>query len=375
MGAMRVASLLTAVALAGCSSSSAPSESPVEDACAALPAGKLGSAGLSEALEEALTLGFDGARAPGLVVHVVVPGQGSWFGARGVADVPSDEPLSTAARFRVGSITKTFTSAAVLQLVEEGAWTLDDPVDDYVPGWDFGPEVTLERLLNHTSGIYNYTDDPGFLVDTQRDVEPEEVVDFALAHGDLFPPGTAYTYSNTGYYLLGLALESVEGKPFEQVIRDRLIAPRDLSSLYLEQYEAGACPPTQGHVGFGTPITEGFSMTWAWAAGGLVGDVTDLCRWADALVMGDVLEPGTLAQMMTESEHSAEPNRYALGLAFEERGGRLAVGHTGSTMGFNGELFIDPNSGLCIAAQTNDFFGEPSAVAVPLWEALAGAGY
>jgi D-alanyl-D-alanine carboxypeptidase len=364
-----------AAALAGCGGDDSSPPDPPVDPCAVAPRSTLDDGELVEALDAALDEGVNGTKAPGVVAHVVVPDRGGWYGARGVVDATDGEvPLAANAVFRVGSITKTFTAAAVLQLVEEGALGLDDPIDDHVPGWDFGPEVTLERLLNHTSGIYNYTDDPGFLVGAQTDVTPQEVIDFALSHGDLFEPGTDYTYSNTGYYLLGLALEAADDRPFDAVLRNRLLEPSDLSSLFMEQYEPGACPTTQGHVGFGTKLTEGFSMTWAWAAGGLVGDVTDLCRWADALISGDVVADATRAQMMEASELSPTTEPYGLGLAWRRAAGRDVVGHTGSTMGFNGELFIDPDSGICVAVQTNDFFGEPEAVSSRLWDAVAAAG-
>jgi len=366
--------VLVLVAACGGGESEPPGPDGAEDPCEVVPASTLDDAALVQSLEQALATGFDGASAPGVAAHVVVPGAGTWFGARGVVDVPKETPITPSAVFRIGSITKTFTASAIFQLVEEGKLALDDPIDDHVPGWDFGPEVTIERLLEHTSGIYNYTDDPGFLVGATEDVTPEEVIDFAVSHGPLFEPGTDYTYSNTGYFLLGLAIEAIEGKPYEVVVRERFLDPLDLASLYMEQYEPGRCPVTQGHVGFGTPITEGFSMTWAWAAGGLVGDVDDLCRWVDALLFGGVLEPATLEAMKTEGAHSAPPHRYSKGLMWRTDGGHDVVGHTGSTMGFNGELFIDPSTGVCVAVQTNDFFGASEPVSGPLWDALTASG-
>lgn len=363
-----VASLLAGMGCGGAEPD--PTPAPPSDPCEAVPESSLSDALLAASLDGALTEGFDAAAAPGVAAHVVVPTLGGWFGAQGLGDVPSENPIDASAVFRIGSITKTFTAAAVLQLVEEGKLALDDPIDHHVPGWAFGPEVTIERLLNHTSGIYNYTDDPGFLTDTMQDVTPEEVVDFALDHGDLFEPGTDYTYSNTGYYLLGLAIEAVEERPYHEVLRQRFLEPHGLTSLYMEQYEEG-CPVTQGHVGFGTPITEGFSMTWAWAAGGLVGNVADLCRWADRLLFGGVLRDDTLALMMAPSAFAS----YGLGLQWRGHGDRDVAGHTGSTMGFNGELFVDPETGVCVAVQTNDFFGASEPVSDRLWDAVTASGH
>ena len=371
-----VASLVTSFGCGGEQTDPERTPDPPADPCETPFESTFSDDALAQSFEAALVEGFNLASAPGVAAHVVVPGVGSWFSAHGVQDVPEEIPILSSAVFRVGSITKTFTAAAILQLVEEGRIGLDDPVDDHVSGWDFGPEVTIERLLGHTSGIYNFTDDPGFLTGTTEDVTPEEVIEFALSHGDLFEPGTDYTYSNTGYYLLGLAIEAVEGKPYHQVLRDRFIDPLELTSLYMEQYEPEVCPVTQGHVAAGTPITEGFSMTWAWAAGGMVGDVADLCRWADHLIFGDVLESGTLDMMMTEGAQSvAAGSRYSLGLQWRVQGGHDVTGHTGSTMGFNGELFVDPATGVCVAVQTNDFFGLSEPISERIWDALSAAGH
>jgi len=214
-------------------------------------------------LDQLLAQLADESGAPGVAAMVTLPNGQHWFSAAGLANVNTDEPLGPSARFRIGSITKMFTSAAVLLLMEEGKWSLSDPVDDWVAGWDFGPEVTLERLLNHTTGIYNYTDDPAFIVEMHDEVSPQDVIDFALQHAPVHAPGAGYSYSNTGYYLLGLALEAVTDKSFEAIVRERLIEPATLTATYMEQYESGDCPAVQGHLAGATAITEGFSMSWA----------------------------------------------------------------------------------------------------------------
>jgi D-alanyl-D-alanine carboxypeptidase len=329
---------------------------------------------LAAQLDATLAERFEGVAAPGVAVAVVLPGGAGWYGAAGIASVYSDAPLGPSARFRVGSITKTFVAAAALQLAEEGTWNLSDPLDDWVPDWQLGPEVTLERLLSHTAGIYNFTDDGAFLAHAYEDVPPETVIDFALEHDPVGDPGTVYSYSNTDYFLLGLAIEAATGKALEVVLRERLIAPAGLSATYLEHYETSECPIVQGHVAGGTNVTEGFSATWAWAAGGLVSHTGDLCSWAEQLVRGEVLDASSRALMQTVTPLSAAIDPYGLGLMLPVRGGRALAGHTGSTMGFNGELFIDPQSGTCVAVQSNDFVGEPSAVALPIWDVLAAAG-
>ncbi len=331
-------------------------------------------AALAAQLDAVLDATLEDAHAPGVAATVVIPGVGAWYGAAGYANGITEEPMNAGARFRIGSITKTFTAAAMLQEVEAGRASLDDPIDKFAPGWSFGPDVTIARVMSHTAGVYNYTDDPVFLSKALVYTPPEQIVDFAVGHGPVAPPGTLYSYSNTDYFLIGLALEKIEGRSYESIIRDRLIDPIGLPDTYFEQVEDGHCAPVKGHVN-GSLAPEDFSMSWAWAAGGLVSSVRDLCVWADHLTRGAVLDDATRARMRQFDPLSKDSDRYGLGIRWLTRGGRDVLGHTGSTMGFNGELWIDPDSGVCVAAQTNDFLGVHKAVGEPLWDTLQGAGY
>lgn len=365
----------------GCGSDSqgAPGEASdptTEDACRALPTTTADfPSDLGVSVQQAMDDSLEEVYAPGFATSVIVPGVGAWYGASGLAHKLSGESMTSAAGFRIGSITKTFTAAAVLQLAEEGKWSLSDPVTDYVGTWDFPAEVTLERLLNHTSGIFNYTDDGAFLKMAMSASAPEEVVDFALEHDWTDEPGVAYSYSNTGFFVLGLALEAVEGKPYEQIVRDRFLVPHGLERTYMEQYEDGHCAIVEGHIANGPTAEVEFSMSWAWAAGGLVSTVEDLCVWAELLVRGDVLNETSRELMRTPGTVSKGTSRYGLGLGWQKRGGRDTLGHTGSTMGFNGELRIDPDTGVCVAVQTNDFLGDHAPAAIAVWDVLAATGH
>jgi D-alanyl-D-alanine carboxypeptidase len=365
------ARLLLLSSLSACSSDESASE-PALDACRGGPATSAGfPVSLAHELDALLEQHLFDTRAPGVAAAVVLPGQGRWYGAAGLADAHEQRPVSTGDIFRIGSITKTFTAAAVLQLAAEGKLDLSDPVDQHVPGFDFSHEVTLERLLGHTAGIYNYTDDPSFLAASREPASPEQVIAFALEHGQVFDPGTRYGYSNTGYYLLGLVLERVEGKPYHQLIRERLLEPAGLLDTHLDGYEDDHCPLVTGHLIGASEGSFDFSMTWAWAAGALASPVEELCVWADALFRGAVLEDAWRDKMLTPSPQSESAGRaYGLGAHIAERGGRRVVGHTGSTMGFTATLFIDPETGTCVAVETNDFFGKYELIEGPIWSAL-----
>ncbi len=275
-------------------------------------------------------------------------------------------------RFRVGSITKTFTATVLLQLVQEGRLSLSDPISDHVPGFDLDPGVTVERLLSHTSGVFNYTDDPGFLIDAQVDAEPRDIISFALENEAYFAPGQGYTYSNTGFFLLALAMEAVTGQSYHDLVRTRLLGPYRLDDTWLDGVESHEPPLVDGHV-LGTDVGEvGFSMSWAWASGGMASNIQDICDWLHRLYLGDVLGTAMRDRMRTPMVLlDGQTTTYGFGTALAQRGGWEVVGHTGSTMGFRGEAFIQLDTGICVAVLSNDFFGEQDALAHPLWAAIA----
>ncbi len=348
-----------------------PDVGPPPDPCRIEPPPPV-DAPLADALSAALEDTYIDASAPGVAAAVTLADGRGWVGAVGREDARADDPLRPWARFRVASITKTFVASAVMLRAERGLWSLDDPVDDWVPGFDLGPGVTLERLLNHTAGVYNYSDDASFILRRTERLTPTEVIEFALSHDSMLAPGEAYLYSNTGYFLLGMALEALDDRPLAAILRDDLIEPVGLSHTWLDQFEAppSGCDIAQGHIGSDAALTDGYSAGWSWAAGGLDAPPTDLCRWARALLGGAVLPPPVVDRMSTPSPQSlADPDRepYGLGLRHAVRGGRAVIGHTGSTMGFRGELFFDRATGTCVAVQTNDFFGRQIPVAEALW--------
>ena len=123
----------------------------------------------------------------------------------------------------------------------EGVLSLDDAVDTHLPQYDFGPKLTVRSCLNHTSGLFNYTDDPLFLERVREELSPEQVVAFALEHPPVFEPGQGWSYSNTNYYLLALVAQKVTGENWAHLVRQRLLIPRDLPRTWME--------PEGSHVG------------------------------------------------------------------------------------------------------------------------------
>lgn len=322
---------------------------------------------VGRALQSLLDENLPDAVAPGASMRVVIPGVGAWAGATGLAQLEPETPVVPADRFRVGSITKTFVSAAILLLVDQGVVQLDDHLVDWVDGFEVDADVTLEMLLNHTSGVFNFTDDTGFLSLAAEESAPEAVIDWALGHGDEFAPGTSWKYSNTNYFLLGLVIEEATGDPLHVTLRDLLLDPRALEDTFLQPQELVQGGMVDGHSA-GIESTDVLHASWAWAAGGMVSSGYDLCDWAADLFAGDVLPPALRDRMLEPATYGdGVPASYGLGVAFSSRGGHSVIGHTGGTNGFDAEMFYHPETGVCVTILTNDFFGRSPEIGNPVW--------
>ena len=217
--------LLTAAALA--CSSCGTQESEPETVFSLSPE-------LQQELEEILDDVMSENGIPGAVIGVWVPGEGSWVEAKGLADVQTGEAMDTADKVRIGSITKTFNATVILQLVDEGRIGLDDPLRDYAPEVPGSEEITVRMLLDHTSGLFDYTSDEDFqeAVDAEplRKWQPQELVDFAISHEPYFAPGEEWHYSNTNYILLGMIVEEVTGNLVGDEMRTRIYERLGLSN-------------------------------------------------------------------------------------------------------------------------------------------------
>lgn len=334
-------------------------------------------AAVAASLQVVLDEHFVGVKAAAVAIGVRLPDGSWWEGVAGEACYDPATSVMTGDRFRLGSITKTWVAAAVLQLVDEGRVRLDDPIGDYVVGFGLDPEVTISRCLSHTTGIFDLTDDVFSVeADFTEPIAPGEIVRQSLAHEAVFAPGAGYSYSNTNYFLLGMLIEAVTDEPIARVFRERMIDPLGLTDTYLEDAEPAPDVPVPHICGnFGTiDVTYVLDMSWTWAAGAMVSSTGDMCRWADALWRGDVLPPALRTAMMTPTVlPDGSTVGYGFGTKIRTRGGVTVVGHNGQTLGFQSELYIDPLSGLCVAVLANDFSADPEAVGVPAWDLLVPA--
>jgi D-alanyl-D-alanine carboxypeptidase len=272
---------------------------------------------LRAALDELVAAG-----APGAVV-LVRDGDRTVRLARGLADRTRNAPMRATDRFRVGSVTKTFVSAVVLQLVAEGRLSLDDTVERWLPGLvPNGQRIIVRQLLSHTSGLYDYTQDPSVLKPYLRGHlrvvrAPRTLVARAIAHPPLFAPGAEWSYSNTGYVLLGLILEAAGGDSLGAQLQQRIFTPLGLRRTTFDTSPRINGRHAHGYFALGKPPLRDvtvFSPSFAWAAGAIVSTADDLARFYRALLQGRLLRPDLLDAMKTTVAMGPPGESYGLGL-------------------------------------------------------------
>ncbi|KOG41418.1 serine hydrolase domain-containing protein [Streptomyces decoyicus] len=287
----------------------------------------------------------------------------------GVADLRTGAKVPADGQVRAGSNTKTFTATVVLQLVGEGKVALDAPIEEYLPhlvrgeGID-GRRITVRQLLQHTSGLPNYTDFTGDLVGKERHtyVQPRALLDLALAHKARFAPGADWEYSNTNYLLAGLLIEKVTGRPLAEQITHRVIDRIGLRHTYFpgvgEEGIREAHPEGYYATKPGAPLKNITEMdpSWAWAAGQVVSTPGDLSRFFSALSAGKLLEPAQLAQMRTTVPAGLWPGaRYGLGVVSTPLScGGLMWGHGGDIPGYNTRTGVTDDGRAVTIAATAD---------------------
>ena len=348
-------------------------------ALAAAPAQAGGHDATRRAMEAAVDAGVPGVTATGK------DGHGTWSATAGVGNLKTGKPRSVDDRYRVGSITKTFVATVLLQLAAEGRLSLDDSVEKWLPGLvrgngHDGSRITLRRLLNHTSGIFNYTADEGFgrtyflkdgffehRYDTRK---PEELVALAMTHKPDFEPGTSWNYSNTNFVLAGMVIEKVTGRPYGEVVRRRIIDPLHLTATSVPGTRVTVPGPSSRAYSKLALTTTGptydvtkLNASIAHASGEMISNSADLNRFYTALLRGRLLPREQLAEMTTTVPVD-EVNSYGLGLMKTELTCGVTVwGHGGGIHGSISEAITTKDGRKSLAFNLNgDWSGDTGAV-------------
>ncbi len=329
------------------------------------------------AIEAALNRSFGETKAPGVVVGIWMPGEGSYVGARGLADLDTRQPMRTDDYFRVGSITKTFTATALLILADEKKLSLDDPVSKYETWVPNGDHITLRMLANMTSGLHSYTEVDAWVDTAFADIGrvwKRELVDVGIGQPPDFPPGKGWHYSNTNYVLLGMILEQVTGKKIAQVFAEKIFRPLDLahtvwpsSSAMPAPYAHGITVQTLDHK---QADATNRNPSFAFTAGALISTLADLRAWVVSYTTGSLISPAMQRERLTWVTMPPMTPEHAYGIGIAINHGWL--GHTGELPGYNCAAHYLPSKKAVIVVMVNSDIPVGKAAPAPtIFKALA----
>lgn len=315
---------------------------------------------------------------PGAVGISVAVARGSEFvysKAHGFADLEFAVGADEATMFRIGSVTKQFTAAAILKLAERGKLSVDDPLTRFLPEYPtHGHELTLRHLLTHTGGVPNYTDlGPKWAVNMARELPDEELVALWKDLPPDFAPGEKWSYSNSGYYLLGMVVAKVSGRSYADFVRENLFEPLGLARTRYDSNEEVLPNRAQGYAFEDGKFTNDglIGMSQPGAAGALISTAGDLVRWQQALVSGRVVKPESYEEMtLPFLLASGRETSYGMGLQLDQRAGQRCIWHGGGINGFNSVLMYFPEAQLHVAVISNSERLRADALGLALAEEL-----
>ncbi|KFN02209.1 serine hydrolase domain-containing protein [Bacillus clarus] len=298
---------------------------------------------VKQAMRDTLHLGF-----PGILVKTSEGGK-TWSYATGIADLRTKKPMKTNFRFRIGSVTKTFTATVVLQLAGENRLNLDDSIEKWLPGVIQGngydaKQITIRQILNHTSGIAEYSrSKEADFTDTKKLFTADELVKIGISMPPDFAPGKGWSYSNTGYVLLGILIEKVTGNSYAEEIENRIIEPLELENTFLPG-NSSVIPGTKHARGYLQPdgaselkdVTY-FNPSIGSSAGEMISTADDLNKFFSSLLDSKLLKKQQLKEMLTTvpTGRADIGDGYGLGIYETKLPNGVSIwGHSGGIPGF-----------------------------------------
>lgn len=332
--------------------------------------GNIAKAQLSDAFQDRLSYVMDSVctkfRIKGVSAAVLVPDAGTWKGVYGKSN--ANQAITTDMMFGIGSNTKTYISTLMLKFQEEGSVDIDDTIGNWIKNYpNISGKITIRQLLNHTSGIYSYTENPAWddsiFANFQRIWKPEEML--KLVSAPKFQAGKSWDYSNTNYLLAGLIIEKITQKPLNIALRDKILAPNGLNNTFLFPVETFSAPmPDAWTYVFNWKESmkdlseiQGYShnsfFSAAWAAGGLMTTAEDNVIFWQKLLSGEIINANSLNELK-KSIALTTTISYGLGIFRYKNFNRSTIySHGGTGMGFINENLTDSATGITISVLTN----------------------
>jgi CubicO group peptidase (beta-lactamase class C family) len=294
---------------------------------------------------------------PGVAVLVAREGQILFQGGYGLADLEKKTPIIPETKFRIGSVTKQFTAAAIMKLAEQGKLAINDPLAKYFPDIPNAKEITLRHLLTHTSGLGSYTDRGDFFKGVTKPVTPEALIASMQKDKPEFAPGTNFKYCNSGYFLLGEIVAKASGQSLADYLRLTFFEPLGMKDTGIF---VNANPPSGVAKGYsvnqGVPaLALDWDMSWAGGAGAIYSTVGDLFHWTEALHAGRVVDAESLKAMTTPNPLPPEVEgiHYGFGLVASDFQGLPAIWHNGGLQGWSSNLVWLPGQKVTLVALAN----------------------
>ncbi|GAA0770176.1 serine hydrolase domain-containing protein [Ideonella azotifigens] len=324
--------------------------SPVLQVLAAAPAPAELRAQLDTLLANAVP-----ADGPGAVMLVARGDTVLYRSARGMASIELGVPLSPDQVLRIGSVTKQFSAAALLQLVDQGLAKLDDPLSKYLPSYPGADGITLQQLLNHTSGVKSFTSLPRYMGNPiRRDLSTAEMIAEFSGQPVDFAPGASWAYNNSGYVLVGAVIEAITKKTWHAQVA-AMLQPLGLGRTQYDDPDRVISGMVSGYSSGAAGVERAglVSMTQPHAAGALVSTVDELWRWNLALHRGRVLKPATYLRMVTPEGAPAQKAAYGDGIYAETLRGQPMLQHGGGIHGFKSVLIWLPAEQLSVVVLHN----------------------
>ncbi len=304
------------------------------------------------------------ASIPGAIVGIWQDGREPYVRAFGVRDAATRQPMAPDLYMRIGSTTKTFTVTAILMLADQGKLGLDDPIDRYVEGVPSGKQITLRQLAAMRSGLYDYGNDtnPKLPEEPFRQWTPRELLELAFRHPLLFPPGSAFDYSNTNTVLLGVVVEKVSGQSLASFIEQNILKPQGMNRTVFPAAAEFPSPHAQGYFKLpdGTVVdaTE-WNPSWGWASGNMISTLDDMRVWARDFALGKLISPAMKRERDRFLPAPQEGDGALYGLAIENQNGW--IGHNGNIMSYMAYPYYLPAERITVVALINSGVDVPGS--------------
>ena len=271
--------------------------------------------------------------------------------AYGLADREWNIANTTDTKFRIGSITKQFTAACILQLIEQGKLNPDDKLSKFIPGFPKGDSVTIHMLLNHTSGIASYTDVPEFMKVATLSWSKDSMISFFKSRPYNFSPGTKFQYNNSGFFLLGYIIEKVSGQSYNDYLRQHIFDKLGMMNTGVDRPDSILPMRARGYTKIKNKFVNAdyISPAWPFSAGILYSTLDDLYKWDRALYATTILSAASKQKMFMPGK-----SNYGYGIMIDSLENHLRIWHNGSIPGFLSNISRFVNDDVCIIVLAND---------------------